>query len=271
VATYLDTILERTRARLEQAVRRRRFEDLDREARDVGPARDFPAAIWSPGLSLIAEFKRRSPSKGVIREGVDPAEVAAAYEEGGARALSVLTEPEFFGGTLDDLGKARDATALPALRKDFVLDTYQIVEARVGGADAVLLIVAALPDVGLFGDLAAAAEHYDLAALVEVHSEWELDQAFEIEPQIVGINQRDLRTFDVDTGLAARLRKQIPRESAVVAESGIATRADVEALEAAGVDAMLVGEILMRAGDPAEAVRELLGAGGDAGDEEDRR
>jgi len=270
VATYLDTILERTRARLEQAVRRRGFEDLDREAADMGPTRDFPGAVWAPGLSLIAEVKRRSPSKGVIREGIDPAEVAAAYEEGGARALSVLTEPEFFGGTLEDLGKARGATGLPALRKDFVLDTYQVVEARAGGADAVLLIVAALGDVGLFGDLAAAAAHYDLAALVEVHSEWELDQAFEIEPEIVGVNQRDLRTFDLDTGLAARLRKQIPREAAVVAESGIATRADVEALEAAGVDAVLVGETLMRAGDPVAAVRELLGTGGTGGEEDPR-
>jgi len=270
VAAYLDTILERTRARIEQAMRRRRFEDLDREVRDVGPTRDFAGAIWSPGLSLIAEVKRRSPSKGVIREGIDPAEVAAAYEEGGARALSVLTEPEFFGGTLEDLAKARGATGLPVLRKDFVLDTYQVVEARAGGADAVLLIVAALPDVGLFGDLAAAAAHHNLAALIEVHSEWELDQAFEIEPELVGVNQRDLRTFDVDTGLAARLRRRIPRESAVVAESGIATRADVEALETAHVDAMLVGETLMRAGDPAAAVRELLGTG-DTGGEEDPR
>src|SRR2546425_5391348 len=206
-------------------------------------------------MSLIAEIKRRSPSKGVIQASVDPAEVAAAYQRGGARALSVLTEPEFFSGSLDDLAAAREATTLPALRKDFVLDPYQVVEARAGGADAVLLIVAALPDAGLFAELAAAAEDYGLPALVEVHSEWELDQAFEVEPEIVGVNQRDLRTFEVDIGLAARLRKRIPPEVAVVAESGIGTRADVEALEGASIDAVLVGETLVRAEDTAAAVR----------------
>ena len=257
--TYLDRILERTRTLVALSVRRRGFEDLDREARLAGPDRGFAGAIRQPGMSLIAEIKRRSPSKGVIRASIDPADVAQAYQRGGARALSVLTEPEFFAGSLDDLVKARDATSLPALRKDFVIDPYQIVEARAAGADAVLLIVAALPDAGLFRELGSAAASYGLAALIEVHSEWELDQAFEIEPDLVGVNQRDLRTFDVDTGLAARLRPRIPAEVAVVAESGIAGRADVEALEAAGVEGILVGETLMRAGDPAAATAELLG------------
>jgi len=204
--TYLDRILDRTRARVEASRRERPFEELDRETRNAGPTRGFTEAIRSGGMSLIAEFKRRSPSKGLIREDVDPADVAGAYERGGARALSVLTEPEFFSGSLEDLAKARQATALPVLRKDFVVDLYQIVEARAGGADAVLLIVAAIPDPALFAELADAAAHYGLAALVEVHSEWELDDAFEVEPGLVGVNQRDLRTFDVDEGLAIRLR-----------------------------------------------------------------
>ena len=264
--TYLDKILERTRARVELTRRERPFEELDRESRNAGQVRDFAGAIRAEGMSLIAEFKRRSPSKGVIRADVDPAEVAGAYERGGARALSVLTEPEFFSGSLDDLARARQATTLPVLRKDFVVDPYQIVEARAGGADAVLLIVAAIPDPVAFAELADAAAHYGLAALVEVHSEWELDDAFEVEPGLVGVNQRDLRTFDVDEGLAIRLRPRIPADVATVAESGITDRAGVEALEEAGVDAMLVGETLMRAGDPARAARELLGI---AGDEED--
>src|SRR5207302_11451381 len=230
-----------------------------REARDTPPPRPFADAIRAPGMSLIAEFKRRSPSAGEIRAGADPAEVADAYERGGARALSVLTEPEFFSGSLDDLARARQATTLPVLPKDFVVDLYQIVEARAGGADAVLLIVAAIPDPALFAELADAAAHYSLAALVEVHSEWELDAAFEITPELVGVNQRDLRTFDVDTGLAIRLRRRIPGDVAMVAESGIADRAGVEALAEAGVEAMLVGETLMRAGAPARAAREPLG------------
>lgn len=259
MATYLDTILERTCLRVESDRREHGFEELDRESRNAGHPRDFAGAIRAEGMSLIAEVKRRSPSKGVIRAAIDPAEVADAYEGGGARALSVLTEPEFFSGSLDDLVKAREATSLPVLRKDFVVDLYQVVEARAAGADAVLLIVAALPDPAFFAELAAAAAHYGLAALVEVHSEWELDAAFEVDPQLVGVNQRDLRTFDVDTGLAIRLRKRVPREVAMVAESGIATREDVSKLEDAGIEGMLVGEALMRADDPARAARELLG------------
>src|SRR2546426_4518687 len=208
--TYLDRILERTRVRVERTRRERPFEELDREVRRGGPPRRFAEAIRAGGMSLIAEVKRRSPSKGVIQASVDPAEVAEAYERGGARALSVLTEPEFFSGSLDDLARARQATTLPVLRKDFVVDLYQIVEARTADADAVLLIVAAIPDPALFAELADAAAHYGLAALVEVHSEWDLDAAFEVTPGLVGVNQRDLRTFDVDKGLAIRLRRRIP-------------------------------------------------------------
>jgi indole-3-glycerol phosphate synthase len=256
---YLDRIVESTRERVARARRRRAFEDLDREARDGAEPRGFAAAIRAPGISLIAEVKRRSPSAGDIRPGIDPAEIAEAYERGGARALSVLTEPEFFSGSLDDLARAREATGLPVLRKDFVLDPYQIVEARWAGADAVLLIVAVLGDRGLFSDLAAAAADYDLAALIEVHDEWELDQAFEVDPDLVGVNQRNLRTFEVDRALAGRLRDRIPEGVAVVAESGIGVREDVESLEAARVDGVLVGETLMRSDNPEAAVAALLG------------
>jgi len=257
--TYLDRILASTRLRLSEAQRRRTFADLEGDARAQPAPRDLTGALQAEGMSLIAEFKRRSPSKGVIRADATPGRTARAYERGGARALSVLTEPEFFSGSVADLQAARGATALPALRKDFVLDPYQVVEARAAGADAVLLIVAALGDPGRYAELAAAARDYGLAALVEVHDEWELEAAFAVEPAIVGINQRDLKTFSVDTRLASRLRGRIPGGVVVVAESGIATRADVEALEEAEVDAMLVGESLMRAADPAGATAALLG------------
>lgn len=257
--TYLDRILAATRARLSESRRHRSLGDLEGDARAQPSPRDFAGALQAEGISLIAEFKRRSPSKGVIRADATPARTARAYERGGARALSVLTEPEFFSGSLADLPAARGVTALPALRKDFVIDAYQVVEARAAGADAVLLIAAALGDPGRYADLAAAARDYGLAALVEVHDEWELDAAFAVEPAIVGVNQRDLKTFAVDTRLAIRLRARVPEGVIVVAESGIATRADVEALEEAEIDAVLVGESLMRAADPAAATAALLG------------
>lgn len=257
--TYLDRILDHTRDRVARARRQRSFQDLERDVPAAPPVRGFAAAIRAPGMSLIAEVKRRSPSKGAIRTVIDPAEVAQAYQAGGARALSVLTEPEFFSGSLDDLAKARQATTLPTLRKDFVVDLYQVVEARAGGADAVLLIVAALPDPGLFAELNAAAADYGMAALIEVHDERELDAAFGVEPELLGVNQRDLRTFSVDRGLAIGLRSRVPPGVAMVAESGISERADVAALEEAGVEGMLVGEALMRADDPAAAAAALLG------------
>ncbi|HEU5002752.1 MAG TPA: indole-3-glycerol phosphate synthase TrpC [Actinomycetota bacterium] len=257
--TYLDRILDATRRRLVDAQARRSLGDLERDVREVGSPRDFTGALRAEGISLIAEFKRRSPSKGAIRADATPQRTARAYERGGARALSVLTEPDFFSGSLADLQAARRVTALPAIRKDFVLEPYQVVEARLAGADAILLIVAALRDPGRYAELAAAARDYGLAALVEIHDEWELDAAFAVEPAIVGVNQRDLRTFAVDTGLAIRMRPRIPPDVVVVAESGIATRADVTALEEADVDAMLVGETLMRAPDPAAATATLLG------------
>lgn len=257
--TYLDKILDRTRDRVALTRRHRSQADLERDLPSAPPARDFLGAMREPGMSLIAEVKRRSPSKGSIRPVIDPAGVAEAYERGGARALSVLTEPEFFAGSMEDLAQARAAVGLPVLRKDFTIDPYQLVEARAGGADAVLLIVAALPDRGLFAELAAEAAEFGMAALVEVHDERELDAAFRVEPSLLGVNQRDLRTFSVDRHLAASLRPRVPAEVAVVAESGIAERADAQALEDAGIDAMLVGEALMRSDDFSAAVAALLG------------
>jgi indole-3-glycerol phosphate synthase len=219
--------------------------------------RPFAEALRRPGISIIAEHKRRSPSAGVLREGASVAEVARAYEGGGARALSVLTEPDYFAGSLDDLRHARAACSLPLLRKDFVVDRYQLYEAVVTGADAVLLIVAALDE----HDLAALyeqARELGLAVLVEVHDAPELERALEVEDAIIGINNRDLTDFSVDVSRTYELLPAIPEGRIVVSESGFHHRHEVEALERAGVDAVLVGERLMRAADLEGAVRELL-------------
>lgn len=265
---YLDDILEATRERLR---RRRSPYDLEEEIDQREPPRGFLAAIREPGMSLVAEFKRRSPSKGVIREGAVPAEVAAAYERGGARALSVLTEPYFFDGSVDDLVAAREACSLPVLRKDFLIDPYQMLEARAAGADAVLLIVAAAREASRREDLIAAARELGLDVLVEAHDEREVDQALESGADLLGINQRDLRTFEIDHRLAERLRQRIPDGIAVIAESGLSTRAEVEALEQAGLDGILVGETLMRSGDPERAAAELLGRRGSDEEEDEER
>jgi indole-3-glycerol phosphate synthase len=256
--SYLDRILDTTVERVKADMRERPFTDLEREAKIASPVRDFTEAIRKPGMSLVAEFKRRSPSKGPIANR-KPAGTAYAYELGGARAMSVLTEPRFFDGSMEDLQIARSTCSLPVLRKDFTIHPYQVVEARARGADAILLIVAALPDMGLLIELADVAREYGLAALIEVHDPHELDAAFEIGPELIGVNQRNLLTFEVDDALAMRLRREIPREVGMVVESGISSRPQVEELEEAGVDAILVGETLMRSADPAKAAAELLG------------
>lgn len=263
MSSRLDEIVEVTRVRLATEMKQRSLNDLEREAAAVDPPRDFEGALRAPGISLIAEIKRASPSAGSIRREADPPGLAEAYERGGARAVSVLTEPEFFGGSLEDMQTARAAVNLPVLRKDFLLDPYGVIQARAAEADAVLLIVAALSDPGLFRDMWEAVKQCGLSALVEVHDEHELEAAFEVDPQIIGVNQRNLRTFEVDTSLALRLRREIPQNAVMVAESGIRSRREVEELENAKVDAVLVGETLMRASDPAEAVRELLGNSGE--------
>jgi len=258
----LDDILARTRADL--VVRREQVSLAVLEAACVGlaPAPSLAAALRRPGsVTCIAEHKRRSPSAGWIREGSDVAEIVRAYAGAGAAALSVLTDGPFFGGSLDDLRRARAAAPVPILRKDFMVDRYQVLEARAAGADAILIIVSALTDAEITALLAAAREA-GVEALVEVHDRAELERALALGATIVGINNRDLRTFKLDRELAIRLRTLVPADRVVVAESGIRDAADVERLRAAGVDAMLVGETLMRAPDPGATLATLLGARG---------
>jgi indole-3-glycerol phosphate synthase len=258
----LDDILGRTRADLEARRSLYPIGELARAAEAMAaraPARSLRAALRRPGgVTAIAEHKRRSPSAGWIRQGAAVAEVVAAYAAGGAAALSVLTDEPFFGGSLGDLAAARAVAGIPILRKDFIVDEYQIVEARAAGADAVLLIVAALGESELAA-LVEAAGRWGVEPLVEAHDADEVARAVAVGAPIIGINHRDLRTFTMDLDLAVRLRPSIPADRVVVAESGIRGRADVQRLGAAGIDAVLVGETLMRAPDPAAALRELLG------------
>ena len=217
----------------------------------------FEEALRAPGLGVIAEFKRRSPSAGTLRDHADLHELLDAYERGGAVAFSVLTEEPNFGGCLQDLREARSDHHLPVLRKDFVVDPYQLHEARSAGADAVLLIVAALSQEQLVG-LADQARELSLDVLVEVHDAAELERALAGGSSLIGINNRDLRDFSVDVSRTEQLLGQIPHDVAVVSESGIGAAQRLRRLEEAGVAAVLVGESLMRAPDPAETLRELL-------------
>jgi indole-3-glycerol phosphate synthase len=258
----LDDILLRTRADLSLRRERVSLARLEAACEGLAPARSLAAALRRPGaVACIAEHKRRSPSAGWIREGSDVDEVAGAYARAGAAALSVLTDEPFFGGDLSDLSLSRAAVEIPILRKDFMVDRYQVVEARAAGADAILIIVAALADAEITVLLGAARE-VGLEAMVEVHDRAELDRALALGAQIVGINNRDLRTFTIDRELAIRLRPLVPADRVLVAESGIRDAADVARLRAAGVDAMLVGETLMRARDPGGALAALLGTRG---------
>ena len=238
---------------------RARARELEKAAGEAPPVRDFRSAVVRPGrVSLIAECKRRSPGAGPIRLDLDPAELTSGYEGAGASALSVLTDEPFFGGSVGDLGAVRRATTIPILRKDFTLDPLHVLEARAAGADAVLLIVRILDDPTL-ALLHADAHGLGLGVLVEVHDAAELDRALEVGADLIGINNRDLATFTTDLATTERLLQRLPADVAVVSESGIRTRADVERLGAAGVDAILVGESLLRADHPAEAARSLAG------------
>lgn len=228
-------------------------------ALDAPPARGFAAALRVPGeVRLLAEVKRRSPSAGPIRPGSDPAEVAGWYRDGGAAALSVLTDQQYFDGSMDALRSVRSSVDLPILRKDFVIDPVQIWEARAGGADAVLLIVAALAG-GRLADLHGEAVAAGLDVLVEVHDRAELGRALGIGADLIGINNRDLRTFETDLARTYELAPEVPPGVTLVAESGIRSSDDVEALGAAGVDAVLVGESLMRQPDVRAAAAALAG------------
>jgi indole-3-glycerol phosphate synthase len=254
----LDDILAETRRTVARAKEARPLEQVEAAAAASPVPRGFAASLRRDDIACISEFKRRSPSAGWIHEHADPAAIARTYEAAGAAALSVLTDGPFFGGALADLQRARGAVKLPALRKDFTVDAYQVAEARAAGADAVLLIVSALTDPELTA-LLAEARRWGLDALVEAHDAEEVSRALGVGATLVGINHRDLRTFQMDMTLAARLRDRIPSGCMVVAESGIRTADDVQRMRNAGVNAILVGENLMRASDPGAALRSLLG------------
>ncbi|HEY8923711.1 MAG TPA: indole-3-glycerol phosphate synthase TrpC [Polyangia bacterium] len=254
----LDEILARTRADLPARKERRPIEALAQAAAARPPARSLRAALRQPGkVTAIAEFKRRSPSLGWIRQKAEVTAVATAYARAGAAALSILTDEPFFGGTLDDLARARDVVDLPILRKDFIVDEYQIVEARAAGADAVLLIVAAL-DAPTLRSLYATCKRVGVEALVEAHDADEVARAVALGASIIGINHRDLKTFTLDRELALRLRPAISRDVVVVGESGIREAGDLRRLGDGGIDAVLVGETLMRAHDPGGVLSALL-------------
>jgi indole-3-glycerol phosphate synthase len=231
----------------------------ERAAALVASRRDFRAALLGRSPAIIAEIKKASPSKGLLSENFDPPAIAREYEQGGAAALSVLTDEHFFEGSLADLCAAREAVRLPALRKDFTLDEYHVVEAAAHGADAILLIAAIL-DAGQIRRLRELAAGYGIAALVEAHNEAEVDTALEAGAELIGINNRDLKTFEVKLETSLKLAERIPAGVVKVAESGIHSAADIQLLRHAGFQAFLVGERLMKAPSPAAALRELSGA-----------
>jgi indole-3-glycerol phosphate synthase len=260
--SVLDRIVESTRSDVERRRREVPVTQLEQALERRGEDRPFSEALTRAGISLVAEYKRRSPSGGMLREGDSVGEVVSAYERAGAAALSVLTEHHHFAGSLEDLREARAASTLPILRKDFVVDTYQVYESAVLGADALLLIVAALDEHEL-ERLYAEARAIDLDVLVEVHSERELDQALELDADVIGINNRNLTDLHVDLATTVELLAHVPAGKTVVAESGYSTREQLDELEDLGVDAVLVGETLMRAEDVEAACRALTGLSGE--------
>ena len=257
----LDRIVAVKRDEIEAARRRRDLASLRRDAESRGGQRDFSGAlrakIAAGGAAVIAEIKKASPSKGVLREHFVPAEIAASYERHGAAALSVLTDEQFFQGSAAYLEQARAACSLPVLRKDFMVDAYQVFEARAMGADCILLIAAVLDDAQLAG-LEAQALALGMAVLVEVHDAAELERALRLQTELIGINNRNLRSFEVTLETSLGLRSQVPAGRLLITESGILARADVQRMRAAGVHAFLVGEAFMRAADPGAALAELF-------------
>ncbi len=263
-ADVLTKIVGTKRKEVAEAARRMPLEELEHQLAEAPPVRDFLGALSGPGpIQLIAEVKKASPSAGVIRADFDPVAVARIYQAHGAACLSVLTDVPYFQGHLSYLARVRAAVALPLLRKDFLIDEYQVVEARLAGADAVLLIAEILDDATL-SRLQQRARDLGMAALVELHDPANLPRVLASGATLVGVNNRDLKRFVTDLDQTFRLREQVPPHVTLVSESGIKTRQDVERLEAAGVHAVLVGETLMRAPDIGAAVEELLGltAGG---------
>jgi indole-3-glycerol phosphate synthase len=261
--SILDKIAGYKRQELAAAKGKNPLHLLERHASELPPPRGFRRALQNRRargeFGLIAEIKKASPSQGVIREDFDPVALARAYRDGGASCLSVLTDTLSFQGSLENLSDVRAAVALPVLRKDFMLDPYQVVEARAYGADCILVILAMVDD-ATAGELLAVTGLYELDALVEIHDEEELRRAMALGAEMIGINNRDLKSFKTDLSLTLRLAPKIPGEILVVAESGIASRADIERLAEAGVTTFLIGESLMRQSNVAAATRALVAA-----------
>lgn len=262
---FLEEILQFKYAEVATVKEQRPLTELKRELKDPLPTRPFQPSLIGDSLKLIAEIKKASPSKGLLCPNFDPASLARVYESSGAAAVSVLTDNRFFQGSLEYLRLVKAETKhLPALRKDFIIDRYQIYEARVNGADAILLIVAALKKSEL-ASFIKEAEDLGLASLVEVHNLTELDIALESGADIIGINNRDLKTFRVDLETTFRLIEMIPEDKVVVSESGINSSRDIQRLAQAGVNAVLVGEALVTVADPGLKIKELLGNSNDTG------
>ncbi len=256
MSTILDTIVahKRTELQRDECSVGQLLAQLD----DAPPPRGFLDALQAPPIRLIAEVKQASPSAGVMRTPFDPVAIARSYERAGAACVSVLTDRKFFQGSLDDLAAVRRAVDLPLLRKDFIIDARQVYDARIAGADAVLLIAECLPDPQL-AQLFDLVTRLGMTPLVELYEPQQLDRVLELDPPLVGINNRNLKTFQVDIEHAVRMRRRIPDPIRVVAESGIRSNHDVRQLQEARIDAMLVGEHLMRADSIESAVRQLLG------------
>ncbi len=257
MSDILEQIVERKRARLEEVKRRFPLDRLLCELPTVMGGGRFVSALRQDGVNVIAEIKRSSPSRGVIRENFDPARIAHNYTANGAAAISCLTEEDYFGGSLDHLRRAREVTPLPLLRKDFIFDEYQVYEAAHAGADAILLIAAIL-DGPRLNDLLKAAYSLGLDALVEVHNREDVEKALCYDVRMIGVNNRNLRTLETTLQTSFNLVSDLPKDGALVSESGIRTREDIERLRAAGFHAFLIGEELMKAEDEGKALRELI-------------
>ncbi len=262
MSDILEKIIAYKRKEIADAIARQPLEAVEAAARKAPPVRSFAAALEAriarKQPALIAEIKKASPSKGLIRADFDPASLAAAYEKGGAACLSVLTDGPSFQGAPEHLAQARAATQLPVLRKDFMLDRYQVAQSRALGADCILIIMAAVDDV-MAGTLCAYAKAWDMDAIAEVHDKSELDRALKLDCRLIGINNRDLKTFATTLETTEKLAPGVPNDRIVIAESGIAAPADLARLAKSGVHAFLVGESLMRQSDVAAATRALLG------------
>lgn len=258
MSDVLAKIVDHKRGEVAAAKLARSLPELRSALGDAPPVRDFAAALAQPGTRIIAEVKGASPSAGVIREGFDPVRIASLYAECGAACISCLTDEKFFGGRLAYLSAIRETVPIPVLRKDFLIDPYQVYEARAAGADAVLLIAECLDD-AMLAELYALTRELGMEALIEIYEPANLDRVLAVKPRIVGVNNRDLKTMVIDLGHSLSIRPRVPDDVLFVSESGIKERSDVEVLERAGVRCVLIGETLMRAPEPGAKLRSLLG------------